>query len=233
MPGLRWTEMSFIAIQFPSGRPTVIAGSSSVSNSPENARSKSASSPLGSSVARNPTSPKLTANTGTPVPAYSRNAVRIVPSPPITTHRSTSCASGASTSIPCRALRPCLRVSSASKRRRDPGASGGGDQRGERVRGVDRAAVREHRGDAGHGSTSRAAASRSASAPGATALGQVRERLAVARRAGQPRRGEAEHGRALIARGARDARRSPRAAAPGRAPRRPCRSARGRPRTAA
>ena len=61
--------MSLIAVQLPSGRPTEIVGSSSVSNSPANARSKSRASPSGSTVARKPTSPKLTANTGTPVPA--------------------------------------------------------------------------------------------------------------------------------------------------------------------
>ena len=156
--------MSFIAVQVPSGRPTVIPGSSSVSNSPANARSKSASSPSGSSVARKPTSPKLTANTGTPVPAYSRSAVRIVPSPPITTQRSTSRASGASTTMPAPAASPCLRVSLGVEAQRHAGALRRGDQRGQRRRGVGGAPVREHGGDAGHGSTSRTAASRSSSA---------------------------------------------------------------------
>ena len=82
--------MSFIAVHSPSGRPTVIPGSSIVSKSPENARSKSSSSPSGSSVARKPTSPKFTAKTGTPLLAYARSAVRMVPSPPITTQTSTS-----------------------------------------------------------------------------------------------------------------------------------------------
>ena len=61
--------MSFIAVQLPSGRPTAIVGSSIVSNSPANARSNWTARPSGSTVARKPTSPKLTANTGTPVPA--------------------------------------------------------------------------------------------------------------------------------------------------------------------
>ena len=39
--------MSLIAVQLPSGRPTAIAGSSSVSNSPANARSKSLAEPVG------------------------------------------------------------------------------------------------------------------------------------------------------------------------------------------
>ena len=90
-PGLRCTEMSFIAVHVPVRAPDRDRRAArACSNSPANARSKSASSPSGSSVARKPTSPKLTANTGTPVPAYSRSAVRIVPSPPITTQRSTS-----------------------------------------------------------------------------------------------------------------------------------------------
>ena len=84
------------------------------SNSPANARSKSSASPSGSSVARKPTSPKLIANTGTPVPANSRSAVRIVPSPPSTMQRSASASCCSTSSIPVPRSRPCLRTSSAS-----------------------------------------------------------------------------------------------------------------------
>ena len=152
--------MSFIAVQVPSGRPTVIPGSSSVSKSPENARSKSASSPSGSIVARKPTSPKLTANTGTRVPAYSRSAVRIVPSPPITMHRSTSRRERRVELEPLarRAGRAC-----ASPRRRSaaspPPAAAAPTSARDRGRGVGRAAVGEDGRHAhAHGSTARAAA---------------------------------------------------------------------------
>ena len=72
----------------------------------------------------------------------------------------------------------------------------------------------------------RRAARRGPSRAGAARLGEPDERLAVALRAGQPGRREAQHRGAEAAR-RRRRRRAPARAAPGRAPRRPCRPARG------
>ena len=59
-------------------------------------------------MARKPTSPKLIANTGTPVPAKSRRPVRIVPSPPSTMQRSTSRVVGLDELDPLAALEAVL-----------------------------------------------------------------------------------------------------------------------------
>ena len=75
-------------LRTPLGARHASAGSSITSISPAKARSTPSSSSHGSTVARNPIAPKLTANTGTEVPANSRRADRIVPSPPRTSARS-------------------------------------------------------------------------------------------------------------------------------------------------
>ena len=60
-------------------------------------------------AARKPTVPKLTPNTGTSVCAYSRSALRIVPSPPSTRQRSGDPSRSASGSSPS-PTSPCLRA---------------------------------------------------------------------------------------------------------------------------
>jgi hypothetical protein len=112
---LRWIDTSLIAVCRPSGPSSTTAGSSSTSKPPENARSNSVSISPGSIVARKPTSPKFTANTGTSVYAKRRSALRIVPSPPSTTHRSTGWSGSQSAMRFSCERRPCLAVSSASK----------------------------------------------------------------------------------------------------------------------
>jgi hypothetical protein len=68
-PMRRCSETSLKARCERSSIRTSIAGRSSRSNSPRNARAKPSDISSGSTVARKPTSPKFTANTGTPVRA--------------------------------------------------------------------------------------------------------------------------------------------------------------------
>ena len=197
--------MSLIASHWPHPPDSEIPGSDRTSNSPANARLNPSSACSRSTVARNPISPKLTPNTGMPVPAYIRSAPRIVPSPPSAKQMSTSVRSSAFSSSAGAGSSPCLAVSSGLEPEHGAGLAGERQQRLDRRRRLRRPAVGENRGaaDRVHGSTVRAARSRS-STPAPPRLRQPHERLAVALRPGQPRAGVAEHRRAERPGGAAD-----------------------------
>ena len=137
--------MSLIAVQIPSGRPTEIAGSSSVSKSPANARSKSPSSPSGSTRGQEADLAEVDGehrHAGAGVAAQ-RGEDRAVAAE----HDAEVDVVGAVglelEPVARRRARACA-VSSASKRSVDAGAPGGGDQLAQRGRGLGGAAVGEH-----------------------------------------------------------------------------------------
>ena len=87
------TTTSFTATVRPSGCSSSSVGSSTTSYSPAKTRPSPASRSRRPIELRNPTRPKLTPMTGTPVPRKRVSARRTVPSPPRTTARSADVAS--------------------------------------------------------------------------------------------------------------------------------------------
>ena len=186
LPGWRWIETSFIATQHARRRGQLdrrgVGASRSRRRGPARTRRRASSR---STAARNPISPKLTPNTGTPVPRTGagrsgscrrRRAQSRSPRRP-----------GTAPSAAGFRVRPCFSVSSGSHRNVTPARAGARQQRADRRRGLLGPAVGDHRGETllAHrlDLSRRRVPGRE---PAAGLLGQPHERLLVALRPGQP-----------------------------------------------